>query len=454
MQEDKGKYLFWLKIMVTAALLVLAVIKFDWICLIVKEAYGMLLPFLAGGLIAFILNIPMRSIEKRLFSKAKSNFWTKAKRPISIVLTILLLFVVLTLLFVLVIPQIAETCKGLPEQITAFYFKTLEQIEQFMSQNPQIMAVFMEEVEKLKEIKIDWQKVITAVTDFFMNGFGGSFIKNTFSVAGKIGSGVVNAVIAVIFSIYLLIMKERLKNQGKRILSAILKKESYEKAMKAITLLANNFSNFIAGQCVEAVILGLLIMFSMMIFRLDYALLIGVLVGFTSLIPIVGAFIGCGVGAFLFLIQDPRQALLFVILFLVIQQIEGNLIYPYVVGNSVGLPSIWILAAISIGGSLMGVAGMLFFIPLFSTFYTLFRDGVNERNGAKEWVKEAWDTDYLPLSEAEKQKKGIAGIISNIFHTRKLKKEENQKKPASQPVSKPVVKNNTSGNKNAKKRRK
>lgn len=150
--------------------------------------------------------------------------------------------------------------------------------------------------------------------------------------------------------------------------------------LRVLGLLNGNFNSFITGQCLEAVILGTMFVIVLAVFRIPYALLIGVLIAFTALIPIVGAFIGCVVGAFLILVDNPAKAVVFVVIFLVLQQVEGNLIYPHVVGNSVGLPSVWVLVAVTLGGSLMGVAGMLLFIPLFSTAYTLFKDDVNMRN--------------------------------------------------------------------------
>lgn len=425
MNPERDKFRFWFKILLTVAVLSLCVIRFDWLCFAVRELYHIVQPFLIGGLIAFVLNIPMRKIERTLFGKAENKIINKLKRPVSIVLTLILLVLVLAVMFLIVVPQVVETAAVLPEQIKNFYYSSLEWILMMMQKYPDITETLTLEIQKIMEKEIDWQKVVSSVTDFFFNGIGGSFIKNTFSFAGKIGGGVVNAVISIIFSIYLLTQKEKLGNQGKRILSAFLSEKAYGYTMRVITLLGTNFSNFIAGQCIEAVILGLMIMIPMLILGFDYALLVGVLVGFTSLIPVVGAFIGCGIGAFLFLLQDPITALWFVLLFLIVQQIEGNLIYPYVVGNSVGLPSLWILAAITVGGSLMGVAGMLFFIPLFSTGYILLRESVNERNAVNAWARNAWQTNYLPKSVQDaEEKKGQQGPFAFLHHGKKQKEKE------------------------------
>ena len=214
-------------------------------------------------------------------------------------------------------------------------------------------------------------------------------LTSTFSVASGIISGLVNVVIAFIFALYILAQKEKLENQGKRIIAAFLPEKVAGKMLEVCSLLYKSFSSFITGQCMEAVILGMMFVIAMSIFQMPYAFMVGVLIAFTALIPIVGAFIGCGVGAFLILIDNPIQALWFIILFLVLQQIEGNLIYPRVVGNSVGLPSIWVLMAVSLGGSLFGVSGMLFFIPLMSAGYVLLRESVNSRNAAKGYVVES-----------------------------------------------------------------
>lgn len=204
-------------------------------------------------------------------------------------------------------------------------------------------------------------------------------LDSTMSAARNIVSGVTTFAIAFVFACYILLQKERLYVQVKKILYAYIPEKRVQKILSVCSLTYKTFSSFLAGQCLEALILGMMFLVVMTIIRLPYALLIGVLIAFTALIPIFGAFIGCVVGAFLILMVDPMKAVLFVIVFLILQQIEGNLIYPKVVGNSVGLPSIWVLAAVSIGGSLMGVVGMLVFIPMVSVLYALLRESVLER---------------------------------------------------------------------------
>ena len=204
--------------------------------------------------------------------------------------------------------------------------------------------------------------------------------------------------------------------------------------MLALVRLHVNFTNFICGQCLEAVILGLLFVIFMSIFQMPYAVMIGTLIAFTALIPIVGAFIGCGVGAFMILIDNPVQALWFVILFLIIQQLEGNLIYPRVVGNSVGLPSIWVLMSVSVGGSLFGVVGMLVFIPLMSTLYSLLRDDVNKRTCGKYRGKGRVERKAAAKKkEAKPQKEQKQNKVQNAPKPLKPGKEQNVSKPIKQP---------------------
>lgn len=349
----------------------------------VLDGLGMVLhiltPFVAGGAIAFVLNIPLRSIENRLLKKWKGKSAAKLKRPISIILSIIFIMAIITFVIRTVVPKLQETIVLLGYQIPVFAGQVIDELEKLAATNPEIL----DWLHELENIRIDWNSVLNSVGSFLSTGMG-SMLTSAFSVASSIIGGVVNAFIAFIFAVYILSQKEKLGNQGHRILSAYLPGKAYKKAEHVLTLLNRNFSNFISGQCIEAVILGSMFVISMTILRFPYALLIGVLIAFMALIPIVGAFVGCVVGAFLIMMNDPIQAVWFVVLFLVLQQIEGNLIYPHVVGGSVGLPSIWVLVAVSVGGSLFGIMGMLCFIPLVSTAYSLIRDSVNARNAIKK----------------------------------------------------------------------
>ncbi|MCM1064574.1 MAG: AI-2E family transporter [Eubacterium sp.] len=373
--KEKIKQIRWL--MVLAAVLVLGIIYSDR----VFAGFGFVLqiarPFLYGGVIAFVLNLPMKAFENKMLKKWNGKA-AKLKRPLCMILSIVAVLLVIAVVIGTVVPQVTSTAAEVGKKIPAFVDGVTKRLEDLAADHPELA----EKVAELETLEINWDSLVDTVIDFLKNG-AGDMLTSTVSVASGIIGGVVNLVIAFIFALYILAQKEKLGDQCVRIISAYLPERVGNKILEICSMLHRNFSNFITGQCLEAVILGTLFVIFMTIFRMPYALMIGVLIAFTALIPIVGAFIGCAVGAFLILIDDPLLALWFVVMFLVLQQIEGNLIYPRVVGSSVGLPSIWVLMAVSLGGSLFGVAGMLFFIPLLSTVYALIREGVNRRNAEK-----------------------------------------------------------------------
>jgi len=357
------------------ALVVLCVIKNKEILDMFKFILNISQPFLWGGAIAFVVNIPLNGIEKHLFKNWKGKHAEKFKRPVSIALSLSLIIFIIAFVVMTVVPQLGKTIVDLGNKLPAFLDDSIAGLEKLCASNPQVIRY----LEQLQNTSFDWDMIINKAIHFLQNGVG-SMVTSTISVAGTIIGGAVNIAMAVIFSIYVLSQKEKLGNQGKRVLKAYLPEKINAQVLRVLGLLSNNFNSFISGQCLEAIILGIMFVVTLTVFRIPYALLIGVLIAFTALIPIVGAFIGCFVGAFLILVDSPVKAIVFVVIFLVLQQIEGNLIYPRVVGNSVGLPSMWVLVAVTLGGSLMGVAGMLLFIPLVSTAYTLLKEDVNARN--------------------------------------------------------------------------
>lgn len=328
--------------------------------------WGILFPFVLGGAIAFILNLPMTAIERKLFPKNG-----KLARPVSLVLSILCVFAVIAIVIVVVIPQLGKTFDSISAGMVTFLPKAQKWLEELFKDWDVIEAY-------IESLEFDWKGWLNSVKDFALSG-AGSVVSYTMSATMIVINGVVTFFIAFVFSLYILIQKETLGRQCIKVIRAFLPEKAVEKICYVCSLSHRTFSKFITGQCLEALILGMMFVISMTIFRMPYALLVGVLISFTALIPLVGAFIGCFIGAFLILMVNPMQAVFFVILFLVLQQIEGNLIYPHVVGNSVGLPSIWVLFAVTVGGKLMGIAGMLIFIPLMSVLYTLFRGWVNQR---------------------------------------------------------------------------
>ena len=327
-------------------------------------------PFLLGAAMAFILNVPMSFMEKRLFSKTKGKA-KKLKRPICLVLAILFVVAILWIVLLVVIPEVASTVASLSVNIEAALIKLQRWAMDIFEDNKQIEVW-------IASLQFDWDGIIHTAFGFLKNG-AGNVLNSTMTVAKTVINSVMNFCVAFVFACYILLQKEKLAVQIRKILYAFFSKKVVTKVLDIASLSYKTFANFVTGQCCEAVILGTMFFISMSILRFPYALLVGVLIAFTALIPIFGAFIGCFLGTFLILVADPMKAIAFVILFLVLQQVEGNLIYPHVVGGSVGLPSIWVLVAVTVGGSLMGIVGMLVFIPICSGLYALFREMVYKR---------------------------------------------------------------------------
>lgn len=350
-----------------AVVIVILGINYQKLLVLLGDVIKIISPFLLGAAIAFVLNVPMRSIEKNIMQKKTS----KLRRPVSLCLTILLVVGILGIVTFVVVPELFQTFLTLQKSIPSFLNESKRQLEEWFIRSPEI-------VDYINTVQVDWEQLFKDIMGFLSSG-AGNVLSSTMSAAFSIANGVVNFGIGFIFAIYILLQKENLGRQMKRLMKAYLPAGVNAKALEIATLSEKTFSNFLAGQCMEAVILGTMFFVVLSVLRMPYALLIGVLIAFTALIPIFGAFIGCAVGAFLMLMVNPVMALTFVAVFFILQQVEGNLIYPHVVGNSVGLPSIWVLVAVTVGGSTMGIVGMLIFIPLCSILYTLLRQEVNRR---------------------------------------------------------------------------
>lgn len=361
-------------LIVFAAAVCLGVLNFDTLISLVKSFIGMLKPFIIGASIAFVVNLPMKFIEEKWLSHLPEKL-QNSKRTIGIVLSLLFFVAVIAFVVITVIPQMGRTLNQLAQKIPVFFNNVIREAEILLADNPEALAFF----NSLELQTMNWNEIIAKVMDFLKSGVG-SLVSSTVTVAGSVFGSIVNGVISFIFSIYVLNQKEKLKDQAERLIRAYFKEKTRNRILYVSKLVYRNFSKFLTGQCIEAVILGALFVVAMTIFGMPYAFMIGVLIAFTALIPLVGAFIGCFVGAFFILVDTPIKAVWFIIMFLIIQQLEGNLIYPKVVGNSVGLPSLWVLVAVTLGSSMFGVVGMLMFIPLFSTAYTLIREDVNKRN--------------------------------------------------------------------------
>ena len=382
------------ELIVFTALLVVALWKFDVVLGVLKTIWDIIFPFVLGGAIAFLTNVPMSFLEKKIFEKVKkkNKIVRKLERPISLILTILLVVGVIALVMFGVIPQLTRTMGTLVTSINDFIPQMQSWIGEFFHNNQEIMNL-------VDQIEFDPDQAIKWGISLLGNG-AGNMMNTTMSAVGSIVSGVATFFIAFSFACYILFQKEKLHVQIRKVFFAFLPRQKADDFLKVCSLTYRTFANFLAGQCLEAVILGSMFVVTLSILRMPYALLIGILIAFTALIPIFGAFIGCAVGSFLIFMVNPQQAILFVIVFLVLQQIEGNLIYPHVVGESVGLPSIWVLAAVTIGGNLMGIVGMLVFIPLLSVLYTIFREFVYLRL-KKQNIKQVTKTEIEEYTEEE-----------------------------------------------------
>lgn len=365
-------------------LLLVGVQRLDAVFGALRFLWGIGFPFALGGAIAFILNVPMTALEQWLFSRektAKSKLKNKLARPFSLVLAIVLVVGVISLVMFVVVPELGTTVASLGASMEAFLPRAQEWLENIFSSNEQIVAW-------IEGLEMNWEKIVETAWNFFRSG-AGSVLSSTMTVARTIISAVTNFFIGFVFACYVLLQKEKLGEQSRKLMQAIFPRKQVDYIFHVCSLSHRTFSSFITGQCMEAVILGAMFFVAMSVLRFPYALLVGVLVAFTALIPIFGAFIGCVVGAFLILMVNPAQALGFIVLFQVLQQIEGNLIYPRVVGNSVGLPAIWVLVAVTVGGNLMGIVGMLIFIPMASVLYTLLREWMYGRLDRKKQQEKA-----------------------------------------------------------------
>ena len=361
-----------------AVLLWVAVQRIELVMDIIRFLVDVFSPFLAGGAIAFILNLPMRFLERTIFGRLiqKKGRRPGFVRPLSMLLTVLLVILVIVVLLQVIIPQLVTTIVGLGATVSGFILRVIRWGEETFANNPEIREWFEE--LSLDWRTFDWQGILNTAVEFVKNS-AANVVLSAVTAVSTVVSGVFSAFIALVFACYVLLQKEKLGIQSRKIVYALLPRRWAGKVVEVFSLSFRIFSSFIAGQCTEALILGSMFFVAMSILRMPYALLISCLICVTALIPIVGAFIGCGVGAFLILMVSPTQALIFVAMFLILQQVEGNLIYPHVVGSSVGLPALWVLMAVTVGGSLMGIVGMMIFIPITSVVYTLFREYVYRR---------------------------------------------------------------------------
>lgn len=333
--------------------------------------YGAVSPLLVGLSLAYVLNILIKKVETIFFPKSNSKYINRLRRPICAAISVVIVICIAFLVVYIVLPQVMNTIFSVRETIPHALAKSRVWFSEIEERYPAI-------AEQIKDLNIDWDNVGNKIIDFTSKSFGVVF-SSMLGFFSSFTSGVINTFISIIFAVYLLVSKEKLLAQLRRFKLAFIREERREKLNHIVSATNESFTHFIAGQCIEAVILGVLCTLGMWIFRFPYAGTIGVFVGVTAIIPIVGAYLGACVGAFLIVMISPIKAILFVVYIIVLQQLEGNIIYPRVVGSSVGLPGIWVFIAIIIGGGLGGILGMLLGVPIMATVYKLVRAETRKR---------------------------------------------------------------------------
>lgn len=353
------------------AALILGIQNITVVVTVLQTVVGVLQPLILGAVIAYILNILMKKLEKIYFPKSKNSLINKTKRMVCIILSLLLVIGILGLVMGLVLPELAGAFAVIAESVPVYYEKLVAWLMTYSDKFPVIE-------EYINGLQLDWSQITKNLVMYATSGVGGIF-NSAISVVSVVVGGIVNFVIALIFAIYLLAGKEKLSAQLKRVLEAYLSEKKRAQLAQMVAVADNTFSSFIVGQCTEAVILGSLCTIGMWILRFPYAPMTGAFIGVTALIPVAGAYLGAGVGAFMIMTVDPMKALLFLVFIVCLQQLEGNLIYPKVVGSSVGLPALWVLAAVTVGGGINGIFGMLLGVPIAATLYKLIGMDVRKK---------------------------------------------------------------------------
>lgn len=354
------------------AIAALVVINFKAILDGIGVALQIIAPLLTGAVMAFILNIFVSRLERIFLPKSRSGVVAAVRRPVCILLSMVIILAIFTGIIRIVVPELGRSFALIGKAIPETTQKALEWLDENAANYPELE-------QYLKELQDSWPDMVNQVSEYIRNGFGGLF-SSVLGVVGAVTSGIVNFVVGLIFCIYILANKERLTDQFNRILQAYVPRAKAGRIGYVLRTVNDCFASFIVGQCLEAIIIGVLCTIGMKIFGFPYAGMIGTVIGATAVIPIVGAYIGAAVGAFLILTVNPIQSLLFLVFIIVLQQVEGNLIYPRVVGSSIGLPGIWVLAAVTIGAAVGGIMGMLVGVPAAASAYRLLANDVNQRN--------------------------------------------------------------------------
>lgn len=388
------KYIFW--ITVGSILLYWLISDPARFALIKEKAKGITAPFIFGSVLAFILNVPMRSIENLLAKIPKPG----VRRILAVLLTFIAVLLVIALVFLLLLPQLSDTLERLIPSLVSFFMSIGNRINEFMQDNPELMQWL---AENTNFENFNWSELVQKAVSILGNSLS-TILAGALNTISTLSSVAMDLVIGLVFAVYCLFHKETLARQGRKLLYAFIPEKAADNIIRVVRLTNSTFSNFLGGQCIEVVILGSMFALAMAIFGMPYIPLISVLIAVTAFIPIVGAWVGCIVGAFLIFVAEPTQAFWFIIMFVILQQVENNLIYPRVVGTSIGLSGMWVLVAVGVGGQIMGVAGMFLMIPIVSVFYTLLQEQTNRRLSLREIDPEKLSVQPPELSSKFKEK--------------------------------------------------
>ncbi len=369
----------------------LIVMHFDLVLSIIDKIIDIIFPFLVGCGMAYIWSLFQNPIEKIIFPRSKKKFLQKLRRPLSIIVSLLVLLGIIVLILYLVLPQIynsivviAESAPLLAENLRTWFLDVTSGLN------------WAEGIrENVRNLSIDWQELADTIGDALQNSAGG-ILGSALNIIENTVDFFVAAFTAIVFAIYLLFLKEKLIRQSKRVGKAYLPEKHWQRVRYVLSVLNETFSKFFKGQVLDAFVVGALLFIAMLIFRMPYALTISVVVMVTALIPMIGSFIGGAVGFLMIAVTDFRQAVIFLIILIVIQQLEGDLIYPKIVGDSVGLPGIWVFSAVIVGGAIAGPLGMIIAVPLLASIYKIFRKYVNKRLSEKQLSEDAESVENPP----------------------------------------------------------
>ena len=376
---DRNFKLF-VRYLICIAITVLLVLNVKtWIKLI-DDLFAIAFPLLLGAIMAYAINIIMKKLETYWYPESKSQRVNRLKRPICLFLSIFLLIAILVCIIRLILPELLEAFVVIGQEVPVYFDKIQTWFVEHSELFPQI-------AEEIGAVEVNWQEISQKILSYATSGVS-TMLNSAVSMIGQLVGSLINIAIALVFAIYLLLNKEKLMKQFRMIEKAYFSEKASYRMNLFLDTAHECFTSFITGQCVEAIILGILCTVGMLLLGFPYAPMVGTLVGATALVPIVGAYIGALVGAFMIFTVAPVKALGFIVFILILQQIEGNVIYPKIVGSSIGLPGMWVLCAVTIGGGIIGIPGMLLGVPLTATAYRLLAYDVNERLKKKETIQD------------------------------------------------------------------